>query len=165
MLLKNNISKASLNIQKSIAIAGSVFIVLGVSCGAFFRYVLGISFHGLEELLVIASFWLYFSGASYASYKNKHIRAEVFSIYYTQPTLRHLVAIFASLITTSLSILYSFWGWEFLIWSIDAGGQTTRLQIPLAIGHSAVFFGFSLMSCYFLLELLQKAKEFYYLKK
>ena len=159
MGLITTINDTALKMQRTLAIAGSLFIVLGVSCGAFFRYVLGISFHGLEELLLIGSFWMYFIGASYASYEGKHITAEVFSIYCKIPTLRYSVAILADLITFSLSVLYTFWGWEFLAWSMEAGGQSTRLQIPLAVGHSAVFFGFSMMSCYFFVDLLRQVQN------
>jgi TRAP-type C4-dicarboxylate transport system permease small subunit len=159
MDVTNVFSKTILKLQRTLAISGSIFIVLGVSCGAFFRYVLGVSFHGLEELLVIGSFWMYFVGASYASYERKHISAEVFSIYCTVPSLRYSVAILADLITFGLSALYTFWGWEFLTWSLEAGGQTARLQIPLVVGHSAVFFGFALMSSYFFIDLLRQVQN------
>jgi len=155
----NIISKTTLNIQKTLAIACSIFIVLGVGSGAFFRYVLGVSFHGLEELLVIGSFWMYFIGASYASHEGKHISAEVFSVYCSIPVLRYSVAVLADLITVGLSLLYTYFGWEFLVWSFDAGGKTSRLQIPLVVGHSAVFVGFFLMSCYFFTDLLSQVNN------
>ncbi len=159
MGLITTINNAALKIQRILAISGSLFIILGVCCGAFFRYVLGVSFHGLEELLIIGSFWMYFIGASYASYEGKHITAEVFSIYCKIPTLRYSVAILADLITFSLAALYTIWGWEFFMWSLEAGGQSTRLQIPLAVGHSAVFFGFAMMSCYFFVDLLRQIQN------
>ncbi|MBY4677204.1 TRAP transporter small permease [Marinobacterium arenosum] len=155
----NKTARLVLRLQRLLAIAGTVFIVLGVSCGALFRYVLGVSFHGLEELLVIAAFWMYFMGASCASYEKKHITAEAFSIYCTWPLLRKLVACLAAAITFGLSALYTVWGWDFLTWSIEAGGETTRLQIPLAVGHSAVFVGFLLMSGYFLVDLISQFKS------
>lgn len=152
------VDRLVLRLQRSLAIAGSIFIALGVGCGALFRYVLGTSLHGLEELLIIAAFWMYFMGASCASHARKHITAEAFSIYCTRPLLRKLVAVVAASITFGLSALYTVWGWEFLSWSIEAGGKSTRLQIPLAIEHSAVFIGFLLMSWYFFVDLVAKVK-------
>lgn len=159
MGLIKTISDAALKIQRILAISCSLFIIFGVCSGAFFRYVLGVSFHGLEELLIIGSFWMYFIGASYASYDGKHITAEVFSIYCKIPTLRYSVAVLADLITFSLAALYTVWAWGFFMWSIEAGGLSTRLQIPLAVGHSAVFFGFAMMSCYFFVDLLKQIKN------
>ncbi|MGO3346326.1 MAG: TRAP transporter small permease [Marinomonas sp.] len=153
------ISNKILTLQEILAVLCSVFIVLGVGSGAFFRYVLGVSFHGLEELLVIGAFWMYFIGASYASHKGKHISAEVFSVYCSIPVLRYSVSVLANFITVGLSILYTYFGWEFLVWSFEAGGTTSRLQIPLVFGHSAVFVGFFLMSCYFFNDLMGEVKK------
>ncbi|MEL0615032.1 TRAP transporter small permease, partial [Marinomonas arenicola] len=75
------------------------------------RYVLGVSFHGLEELLVIGTFWMYFIGASYASHKGKHISAEVFSFYCSNPILRYSVSLLSNFITVSLSVLYTYYCW------------------------------------------------------
>lgn len=161
MGLLRKFDRAILRLQRLLAIAATVAIVLGVSCGALFRYVLDSSFHGLEELLVIAAFWMYFMGASCASHARKHITAEAFSVYCTIPLLRKSVAFASAAITFGLSALYTVWGWDFLSWSIAAGGETTRLQIPLAIGHSAVFIGFGLMSWYFLIDLASQAKNLF----
>ncbi|UTW11636.1 TRAP transporter small permease [Marinobacterium rhizophilum] len=155
------VDRALLRLQRFLAIAGGVFIVLGVSCGALFRYVLDSSFHGLDELMVIAAFWMYFMGASCASYEKKHITAEAFSVYCTNALLRKLVAFTAAAITFGLSALYTVWGWDFLRWSLEAGGETTRLQIPLAVGQSAVFIGFTLMTWYFFVDLLSQSKSLF----
>jgi TRAP-type C4-dicarboxylate transport system permease small subunit len=161
MVFLRKVDRTILQLQRFLAIAGAVFIVLGVSCGALFRYVLDSSFHGLEELMVIAAFWMYFMGASCASYEKKHITAEVFSVYCTNALLRKLVAFTAALITFGLSALYTLWGWDFLSWSLEAGGETTRLQIPLAVGQSAVFIGFMLMTWYFFVNLVSQTKDLF----
>lgn len=160
MAFLKRIDRTMLQLQKLLALAGTVLIVLGVSSGALCRYLLGVSFHGLEELLVIAAFWMYFMGAAYASHTRSHITAEVFSIYCTIPWLKNSVAVLAASITFGLSALYTYWGWQFFAWSLKSGGETTVLQMPLVLGHSAVFLGFAFMSWYFLIELIARLREF-----
>ncbi len=140
--------------QRIIMVVTAAFIVIAVGAGAMLRYLFNVDLYGAEEFITIAAFWLYFSGAVYATHTNSHISAEIVSTYVTSPKIRKFLHLFRGVVTTALALLYSVWAWEFFYWSLTEGGWTTVWQIPLVIAHTAVFVGFVLMAWYFLVDLI-----------
>ena len=52
-----------------------VFVVLIIS--VFMRYVFKSDLYGIEEFVAILAMWMYMLSASYASYEDSHIKADI----------------------------------------------------------------------------------------
>jgi TRAP-type C4-dicarboxylate transport system permease small subunit len=153
-------SQALLRLQRIVAISASVFITCGVAASAILRYVFKTSLFGLEELILIAAFWMYFIGASYAASRQQHLSAEIVSVYCHSPRIRAGIGLIADAITLSLSLLYTYWGAQFFYWGITEGGVTPVYRIPIVVSQAAIFVGFILMSWYFLIDFLRRGRAF-----
>jgi TRAP-type C4-dicarboxylate transport system substrate-binding protein len=73
--------------------------------------------------------------------------------------MRRAVHFFQLGLTIALSLLYTYWGWDFFFWSLMEGGTSTVWQIPLVVSHTAVFLGFVMMSWYFILQFFGDAAD------
>jgi len=159
MSIENHpLSKGLLNAQAAIGVTASIFITLGVAAAAILRYVFKTSLFGLEELILIAAFWMYFMGASYAASRKQHISAEIVSVYCKNRKTREIMILIAEFITLALSLLYTSWGAYFAYWGITEGGVTPVYQLPIAVSQFAIFLGFVLMTWYFLIDFIRRAK-------
>ena len=150
---------ALLKFQQYIMIICSILIILGISTQAAFRYLFQLDFYGLDELIVIVAFWLYFMGSSYGSFEQSHIKADVVSVYIKNEKAKQLLQLIASLITTGISLLITYWALQFFIWGIVRQAKSPVLGIPMVIPQSAIFIGFILMSMYSLVYLYLDVKR------
>jgi len=149
----------SKKIQRLIMITTTAFIIASVGTAAAMRYIFGKDLYGAEEFITIAAFWMYFMGAVYATHTRSHITAEIFSTLCRNAFIRRGVYLFAAVTTIGLSLLYTWWGWEFFYWSLTEGGKTTVWQVPLVVGHTAVFLGFVGMSWYFVQNFVEDVAD------
>lgn len=158
--LTEKIDIAIKQIQLVILIASSTFITIGIGTGALLRYLFKKDLYGAEEFITIAAFWMYFIGAVYATHTGKHIAAEIFSSLCKNRKIVYRVKMLSLSVTIALSLLYSYWGWEFFYWSLKSGGRSVVWLIPLVWGHTAVFVSFVFMTFYFLVELFKVVREY-----
>src|SRR5699024_6417045 len=100
-------------------------------------------------------FWLYFLGAAYASrIKNYHIQADLISSYMTSEIGLKIIQLITSLVTCVTAVIMTYWSFEFFQNSLLSGSKTPALKIPLYVSHSSVFFGFLIMTLYFIMHLI-----------
>ena len=148
-----------------IMITSASFVVLAVGCSAIMRYFVRRDIYGVEELITIAAFWMYFAGAVYATKTRQQISAEMFTMFTKNAKVLYGIALAQRSITLLLCLIYAWWGWEFISWSVTGGGRTTLWQIPLYVGQSAVFLGLICMLVYFVRDLILllrvKPSEYY----
>jgi TRAP-type C4-dicarboxylate transport system permease small subunit len=150
-----------LRIQATIMVVANLFVLFGVSAIAFQRYVFSGSLHGLDELIVIAAFWMYFIGAAYATRYRRNISADIISVYLRGRLLGDLVQLLSTAITLGLSCLFTYWGWELFSWSMAEQGATPVFSIPNVVLHTSIFIGFIFMTVYFAVELTGKIAEYW----
>ncbi|MFC4350385.1 TRAP transporter small permease [Fodinicurvata halophila] len=148
-----------LRIQATIVVLANLFVLFGVSAIAFQRYVFGGSLYGMDELIVIAAFWMYFIGAAYATRYHRHISADIISVYLRGRRIGDLVQLLSSVITLGLSGLFTYWAWEMFSWSLAKGGETPVFGIPNLVLHTSILLGFIFMTLYFAVELIGKLTE------
>ena len=153
------IDKVFKRIQQAILIASCSFVTIGIGTGAILRYLFKKDLYGAEEFITIAAFWMYFIGAVYATHTKKHITAEVFSALCNNKKIVHAVKIISLAATILLSMLFSWWGWQFFHWSLTNGGRSVVWLIPLVYGHTAVFLSFVLMTFYFIVDLKNEIRD------
>ncbi|MCM3766273.1 TRAP transporter small permease [Neobacillus niacini] len=143
-----------LRLQRTILILTSILIVLGISITAIFRYVFKVDIFGMEEIIVIFAFWLYFTGGAYGSYERSHISADIISSYVKNERTKSMIKAATSLITTVLCLIFAWWAVQFFIWSFESGGKSPTLGIPSVVPKSAICFGFILMAFYSIVHLI-----------
>ncbi|PKL01653.1 MAG: hypothetical protein CVV55_08465, partial [Synergistetes bacterium HGW-Synergistetes-2] len=66
--------KFLLKLQKALLVLSSCFVVLIMCVAVLLRYVFKTDLFGIEEIVVIAAFWLYFIGSSYGVYDKSHVK-------------------------------------------------------------------------------------------
>ena len=70
-----------LTFEKVIMIIASILVVILITISVVMRYILEKNFPGMEELVVMVAFWIYFMGGIYGSYENSHITADILSVF------------------------------------------------------------------------------------
>ncbi len=61
-------------LQRALLVLSSLFVVLIMCVTVLLRYVFKSDLFGMEEIVVIAAFWLYFMGSSYGVYDQSHVK-------------------------------------------------------------------------------------------
>ncbi len=147
-----------LKLQKGILIISSLLILLGLFITVTLRYVLKMDLFGIEELLLIPIFLLYFIGAAYGSYEKSHITADLLDSYIKNKKFKLWNGLITSLITVLVCLIITYWNTEYFIWSFNQGAKTSGWGIPLFIPHGTVLMGFILMSFYSLIHLYRQTR-------
>ncbi len=135
-------------IQRSILFVTVVLVMFTISYGAILRYVFRKDFFGIEDVILVIAFWMYFIGGSYGSYQEYHVSAEVIPAHIKNKKIRNIVLLAKSAVSVGLSWLFSYWGFNLFLWGIIEKGKTATLGIPLVLPQSAIFVGLLLMSLY-----------------
>lgn len=147
-------------LQRAILIVCSLSVVGIIFLAVIKRYIFETDLYGMEEVIVIVAFWLYFIGGSHGSYEKSHIKADLVSVYISNEKLKKTLMLFASLIEAGISIILAIWAFGFFTWGIEKGAQSPGLGIPLVVSQSAVFFGLVLMAFYGLYYFIEDAVLF-----
>ncbi|MGM0901787.1 MAG: TRAP transporter small permease [Bacillota bacterium] len=155
MNIIHNIWSSLLYIQKGIMIVTSSLIVIGLGITVVLRYIFQTGLHGLEELIIIPAFWMYFMGAAYGTYKKEHITADILSVYLKSEKKRLWLNLIISLINFSLISIFAYWSIEYIIWSINSGAHSNVWKYPMYIPQSSILVGFGLMTLYTFIDLVK----------
>ncbi|SFB02089.1 TRAP-type C4-dicarboxylate transport system, small permease component [Lentibacillus halodurans] len=147
-----------LNLQKGIMIISSILILLGLVATVLLRYIFQADLYGLEELILIPAFWMYFMGASYGTHLDTHITADLTKVYIKDERIKSMVQLLNTVICLVIAIVFTFWANSFVIWSINSGGNSSAWKYPLYIPQSAIMIGFILMSLYLAVKMVNDAK-------
>ncbi len=149
-----------LKLERILLIISSL-LVTGIICAAvFMRYIMHDDLFAYDELVMVAAFWLYFVGAAYGSYEDSHIKADIIQILTPHfPRFAAYVRLTARTLEALLALCISYWAWSLMAWQLTFKGKTMGWGIPIAVPQSAIFIGFSLMSLYAIVHLIQSIQE------
>jgi len=161
MKIAHTIWSSLLVIQRGIMILSSSLILLGLGVTVVLRYVFQTGLHGLEELIIIPAFWMYFIGAAYGTYTKEHITADIVSVYLKGEKKRLWLKVIISLINCSLISIFAFWSIEYILWSINSGAHSNVWKYPMYIPQSSILVGFGLMTLYTFVELVKDMLKLY----
>ncbi len=145
-------------LQQIVLIGTSLFISVFMFVEVMLRYIFRKPIMGIEEILPLGAFWLYFIGASYGSYKRTHIKAEVVEMMVKNPRRVAVTRAVASFIAFGVGLCLCRWGFDFFVYGLTEGQFSATLFIPMVYSQSAVFFGLVLMTFYFLIELIDRVR-------
>jgi TRAP-type C4-dicarboxylate transport system permease small subunit len=102
-----------------------VMMVVLVSLGVFFRYVLDASLAWYDEFASYLLVWLTFYGAVAASYRRRHIGFDVV-VNRFMPGTRRLVEIVAELFVSGFQFVLLYYGWALM----QKMGDETAISLP-----------------------------------
>jgi TRAP-type C4-dicarboxylate transport system permease small subunit len=140
--------KALIVVQKIVMVITGIAVMSIVSSAMLLRWLFNTDFKGYEEILVMFAFWLYMIGASYGSYKKNQITADILDIYLPEGRLKLMIGLFRSFVTLILSCVFTFWAYEFVIWSIKMNTKTPVWRLPMVWGQSSLLIGLIMVSFY-----------------
>lgn len=139
--------KSILGLQRILLVLTSLFVVLIMCAEVVLRYVFKSDLFGIEEIVVIAAFWLYFMGSSYGVFEKSHVKADIIP-QMLRPRARALLSVLVNFTVSALCILFTVWAVGMVQYSITWMPRTTGLRIPIYISQSSVLLGYALMSMY-----------------
>ena len=158
----SNFDKVMLTFLSIITVSTSIILALIISAAAFTRYIIHGDLYGFEEWVKLFAFWLYFMGGAYGAYNNTHVSADVIDAYMKEGTFKRAVVFLRNLITSGISMLFTWYGYEFFMFGFMgplgtriAVPMTTIWQIPLWTSYLAVFLGMIFMTFYFTRRMLK----------
>jgi TRAP-type C4-dicarboxylate transport system permease small subunit len=131
-----------------------VTIAVMVFTQVILRYVFKAPLMGIEEMLLFPSVWLYFIGAMNASLERSQIVARVLEVFLKKEKSVYLVRSIASVISLIVAIWLTYWGWDFLKYSLRVGKVSPTLYIPTIYSDAMVFIALVVISFYTFLELV-----------
>lgn len=136
----------------------SVFIVIAICGIVAMRYIFSIDLYGIEEIIMMVSFWLYFLGSSMGSCEKSQISADILSTYITNQKAKRIMGLVTSLVTTTVCLLVTGWSFKFILWSMKMSPKTPVFRFPVLIPQSAILVGFCLMSFYHVFHLINDTR-------
>lgn len=149
--------KFLIRLQEVLLVLTSVFVVLIMCAEVVLRYIFHSDLFGIEEIVVIAAFWLYFMGSSYGVYEKSHVKADIIPQMLSKK-MQAVLSVIVRFTMAVLCIVFSWWAVDMVLYSIEWMPRTTGLRIPIFISQTSVLVGYVLMSIYsvvyFLDELL-----------
>jgi TRAP-type transport system small permease protein len=148
-----------LKFERFVIILTSGICTLIIVLGVCLRYLFNSDLFGIEEFLIILAFWLYFTGAAYGSYKENHIRADILMVFFKNKKIIKAFRLIELSISAIVATVFTFWGFQYLLWGFQKGARSPGWRIPQVIPQSSIFFGFLLMSVYIFVHLIRTVKN------
>lgn len=139
--------RSILTLQRFLLVLTSLFVVLIMCLEVALRYVFKSDLFGIEEIVVIAAFWLYFMGSSYGVFEKSHVKADIIP-QLLKPRPRALLGVIINFTVSALCVLFTVWAVEMVRYSIIWMPRSTGLRIPTFISQSSILLGYALMSMY-----------------
>ncbi len=134
-------------LQRIVLVVSSIFVVLIMCAVVLLRYVFKSDLFGIEEIVVIAAFWLYLIGSSYGVYEKSHVTADIIP-QLLSPRVQKVLTLVIHITMFALCIIFSWWAVDMVGYSIREMPRTTGLRIPIFISQSSVLVGYLLMTFY-----------------
>jgi len=114
----------------------------------------------IEDVVVYIVVWMYMLGAIYGTYKRDHLKGGILHVFLKRkPGILRGFRFGNVLLSLGLCCLMSVWGWQSFLWDLQFGPETQILLLPLAFARLSLFVGFTLISVYFFVELVDITRD------
>lgn len=137
--------KLFVKLNRSLLLLCSIIAVGTIVTSVVLRYVFKSDLYGLEEIITLATMWLYFMGGVDGSYEDVHIDADVLSLVIKSKKAKRALRIFVKGVCLAVSVVFAKWGIDYLKWSISVGGVTQTLRMPILLSRMPLSIAFILM--------------------
>lgn len=148
MKLLTIIDRGLLKFFDAVMAFANIAICAMILIGAFMRYVLSKDFYGMEELVLLVAFWMYFIGSAVATKEDSQVSADLISSALKSKRHKAVLALVRIIVTTLLFVLLSKWAWDYLLWSIALRPTTAVYKLPMSMQHAALLVSFFLSTLY-----------------
>lgn len=128
------------------------------------RYIFGWNFAAAHDLSLMASIFLYMSGALIASRNREHLTVTYLETRLTTERARVIQRFVVAAITTMLCAFFIRWSYEMVAWGLQRPQTTVTLHIPLWIPQLAIVAAAIGSFAYALRDLLQAVRDLRNLK-
>ena len=103
---------------------------------------------------------MYMMGAVYGTYKRDHLKGGILHLFFDKKSrTAGIIRLGIVLFSLGLCSLMSVWGWQSFMWDLEFKPETQILLLPLAFARLSIFFGFAMMSIYFVVELVDEVRD------
>ncbi|MDI9388273.1 MAG: TRAP transporter small permease subunit [Synergistota bacterium] len=137
-----------------------VGIALLVFVQVLLRYVFHAPLMGIEELCLFPTTWLYLAAAVKASSEQNQLIARVLEIFLRRRRQIYFLRALAALVGTGILMWLTYWGYDFLKYSLRVEKTSDTLFIPMIYTEAAVFVCFALMLLYTAVEFMEYVRLF-----
>lgn len=144
-------------VQKSVLVAAGAAVFVLTIVTVFLRYVLKINVMGLDEIILVVIFWMYFFGAAQGSKDDSQIKADMIGTILKNKKIIAVCHLIARIVECTVIVICIKWSIDYLLKDAAIMPYTVVLAIPLIVSHMAMFFGFILMMIYHLYWLMAEA--------
>jgi TRAP-type C4-dicarboxylate transport system permease small subunit len=146
--VKDQISKILVSIQGIVVITTSIGITLMICMTVVLRYFFNTDLYAIDEFEVICAFWLYFTGAAYASFTKKQITADIVTFLVKSTKTRRAISIASSFLTLVICCAFTKFSYDLIVFAVKRSQKTAVWQIPMTFMYGAIIVGFVLMTLY-----------------
>ena len=143
-----------LNAQKGILVLVCAIVTVVIFLEVILRYAVKYPLIGLELIASDCAFWMYFIGASVATYEGSHIKAELINVVLRSPRVVALSRVVVSVIALGICCYVTIWAYDYFIWGIVKHELMPYFYLPMVLFQSSIFFGHILMCFYFLIGIV-----------
>jgi len=161
----NLFDKITVSFFAIVCFSMAMLLTVIISAATVMRYVLEMDLYGYEEWVKIFAFWLYFMGGAYGAFAGTHITADLVTSYLKDTLFRRLLIFTKTVVTLSIMLLFTWWGWQFFNFGFMgplgtgvAIPKTVAWRIPMWTAYAAIFLGLVSMSYYFAWDMIRAAK-------
>lgn len=123
------------------------------------RYVLGVPFVGLQDLLMYPVLWLYILGSVNASREDQQIRANVLEIFLKTEWAKKVQLIISDIISLIIAGWLTFWAWDFFMYSLKVEKMTPVLYLPTVYSDAALFLGLLAMCAFTVINIVKRLRS------
>ena len=140
--------------QRFVSACTTVVVVLVLGIVVVARYIFEMNVLGYDEIIMVAAYWMYFIGSSYASWEESHVAADIlFQI--SSPKAQLSLSIFSKSCQVLLGFPLIYLAYDLIKWDWIANPMTIDWGIPLIIPQASIFVGFILMTFYSFVYILR----------
>lgn len=151
--------------ERTILVVSSTLTFMGICLAVSLRYFFKQDLFGLEEILMILGFWLYFVGGAYGSYTRTQIKAELLDFIFSSARIKGVIKSACHLVSVAMAGCLCWWSVEMLIFGLEKGAHTPVFNLPMATAHLPLIVGFFLMMVYTTGELVDEIRGLRSLEK
>jgi TRAP-type C4-dicarboxylate transport system permease small subunit len=145
-------------LERTILVVSSTLTFMGICIAVSLRYFFRQDLFGLEEILMILGFWLYFVGGAYGSYTRTQIKAELLDFIFSSARIKGVIKSVCHLVSVAMAGCLCWWSVEMLIFGLEKGAHTPVFNLPMATAHIPLIVGFFLMMVYTMAEFVDEIR-------
>jgi len=153
---KSLLWKGLIRIQDVVMTLVTFLVFVTLIASVFMRYVLKSDLYGIEEIIAVLAMWMYMLSASFASYENSHIKADILETYIKNIKVTGFLGIVVEIINVLVLGVFFYWSLPYAKWCIAAGTLSPYLKIPLLVSQISLSVGMFLMLFYSVYHLIKK---------